>query len=80
MLVRMCCRQKDRVAIDAAAKLDHVQFRNKNVEYNYCLENDLVWDFCIMVDRYPFLSAKHSCQTNTLDEYTIKLKKDDFAA
>lgn len=35
MLVHMCCRQKDRVPIDAAAKLDHVQFRNKNVEYNY---------------------------------------------
>jgi hypothetical protein len=76
MLVHMCCRQKDRVPIDAAAKLDHVQFRDKkNVEYNHCLGNGLVWGFCIMVDRYPFLSAKHSGQNQYIRRIHHKIKK-----
>ena len=78
MLVHMCCRQKDRVPIDAEAKLDHVQFRNKNVEYNHCLGNGLVWDFCIMFTPF-FLSAKHSDQNQYIRRIHHKIKKGQLS-
>ena len=58
-------------------KIIRVLYENGAIhdEYNYCHWNGLVWDFCIMVDRYPFLSAKHFCQNQYIRRIHHKIKK-----
>jgi hypothetical protein len=75
MPANLCFRQKDTVPIDASAKQYHIQFSNKNVEFNYYFGNGLVWDFYVMFARCPILTEKDSCQNQYIRRIHHKIKK-----